>query len=153
MLVIQCPLYFNLYYPAFTNSHWAFFPKEILCLYIALGMVTSLVFHAENSLGLLIMYFIDPYVLMVGLLVLSKVFLGWKDYYFSLLCFIAIYYCLLFDHCIGFSLYVPDEQNLMVEAGGAIRVTRTPPQIYARNKENSSRCIPNACSALQPFQT
>lgn len=92
-------------------------------------MVSSLVFHAENSLGLLIMYFIDPSVLMVELLVLFKVFLGWKDYYFRFLCFIAIYYCLLFDHCIGFSLYVPDEQYLMVEAGGAIRVSWTPPQI------------------------
>lgn len=54
---------------------------------------------------------------MVELLVLFKVFLGWKDYYFSLLCFIAIYYCLLFDHCIGFSLYIPNEQYLMMEAG------------------------------------
>ncbi|KAK2531269.1 hypothetical protein Q9966_008606 [Columba livia] len=48
--------------------------------------------------------------------VFNEVFLGWKDYYFSLLCFIAIYYCLLFDHCIGFSLYIPDEQYLMMEA-------------------------------------
>ena len=130
----------------------SFFSKEILCLCIALGMVTSLVFHAENSLGLLIPYFIGLYVLMVGLLVLFKVFLGWKDYYFSFLCFTAIYYC-LFDHCIGFSLYVPDEQYLMMEAGGAIRATWTPPQIYARNKETSSCCIPKACSVLQPFQT
>lgn len=131
----------------------SFFSNEILCLYIALGMVSSLVFHAESSLGLLITFFIDPYVLMVGLLVLFKVFLGWKDYYFSFLCFIAIYYCLLFDHCIRFSLYVPDEQYLMREAGAAVGVTWMAPQIYARNKENSSCCIPKACSVLQPFQT
>lgn len=131
----------------------SFFLKEILCLYIAFGMVTSLIFHAENSLGLLITYFIGPYVLMVGLLVLFKVFLGWKDDYFSFLCFIAVYYCLLFDHCIGFSLYVPDEQYLMIEAGGAGRVTWTAPQICARNKEKSSCCVSKGCSVLQPFQT
>jgi len=116
-------------------------------------MVSSSVFHAEDSLGLLITYFADHYVLTVGLLVLFKVSLGWKDYYLSFLCFIAIYYCLLFDRCLGFFLYVLDEQYLMMEAGGAIRVIWMPPQIYTRNKENSSCCIPKAYSVLQPFQT
>lgn len=49
---------------------------------------------------------------------------------------------------IGFSFYVHDEQCLMMKIGGAVRVTWTTPQMYARNKESSSICVPKACCSL-----
>lgn len=71
----------SLFYLVLTYLHkWplSFLAKERSCLYIALGTVTSLVFQAENSLCLLA-YFIILYVLVVRLLVLFRIFLGWKD--------------------------------------------------------------------------
>lgn len=37
-------------------------------------MVITLVFHSEKRLGFLMMYFIGPYFLLIGLLVLFKIF-------------------------------------------------------------------------------
>lgn len=49
------------------------FLKKVLDLYIVLDMVISLVFHSENDILQRSLF------LFIGLLVLFKLFLGWKD--------------------------------------------------------------------------